>query len=247
MLALLANNGGCRLPCLLGIMPEKSTYQDAQASFIPFSALSTLTSFISEGGAIFPLYTDGDLILNTVIDFSVYPLPAKQTVNRVGFQASELKKTENGFTEVFGSPFFKEHLSYYMLPNILTEYGNPTTIMVSTMAKLPSSGVSGGFKLLLLYPEQGMLVNYTMQMQVIGENIMGCPLNAHVELELYPSGQADSFFNLLEPSGWTQIIQKTYKPLDEATSMSPEDFYRIFSQSIDECILTPANLWPIPD
>jgi hypothetical protein len=28
--------------------------------------------------------------------------------------------------------------------------------------------------------------------------------------------------------------------------MSQEDFFRIFSQQTDQCIITPANLWPIP-
>ena len=134
-----------------------------------------------------------------------------------------------------------------MLPNILTEYGNPTTVMLSTMAKLPSSGVPGGFKIVLLYPDQGILVNYTMQMQIVGEHIMGCPSNSHVELELYPPGQADLFFDRLEPSGWNQIIQNTYKSIDDATSLSQDDFYDVFSKQTDECILSPANLWPVPD
>ena len=247
LLGLLADNGGCRLPYMWGIMPGKSTYQEAQAIFAPLSALSALTSFTPEGGAIFPIYTDSDLMLNTVASFSIDPLSDKQTVNKVRFQAREVKNVDNVAIDVFDSSFFSKQLGYYMLPNILTEYGKPTTVMLSTMAKLPSSGVPGGFKILLLYPDQGILVNYTMQMQITGESIMGCPSNAHVELELYPSGQADSFFDLLEPSGWTQIIQNTYKPLDEATALSQEEFFRIFSQPTDECILTPASLWPAPN
>jgi len=86
-----------------------------------------------------------------------------------------------------------------------------------------------------------------MQMQISSKDIMGCPSNAHMELELYHLGHADSFFDLLEPSGWTKIIQKTYKPIGNVTSMSQADFYRIFSQPTDKCILTPASLWPIPD
>ena len=247
LLVLLTDNGGCRLPCLWGITPGKSTYQEAQATFVPLSVLSVLTSFIPEGGAIFPIYPHGDLTLNINAGFSVNASSDNQIVSRVGFQARELKKVDNMSTDVFDSPFFVEQLGYYMLPNILTQYGEPTTVMLSTMAKLPSSGVPGGFKILLLYPDQGILVNYTMQMQIVGESIMGCPSNSHIEFELYPPGHADSFFDLLEPSGWTQIIQKTYKPIEEATSMSQEDFYRIFSQQTNECILTPASLWPAPN
>lgn len=244
LLGLLANNGGCHLPCLWGVMPGKSTYQEAQVILASLSSISELApSFKPEGGAVFPVYVEKDLILNTNAGF----LSVNQIVSHVAFQARELKKADSGSIEVFDSSFSNKYLGYYLLPNILTENGEPTTVMLSTMAKLPSSGVPGGFKILLLYPDQGILVNYTMQMQVSGKDIKGCPSNAHVELELFPPGNADSFFDLLEPSGWTQIIQNTYKPLDEATSLSQEEFFRIFSQPTDECILTPANLWPIPD
>jgi hypothetical protein len=247
LLELLANNGGCRLPCLWGITPGKSTYQESQTIFNQLSMLSDRTSFLPEGGTISPIYTDGNLMLRINTGFNIDTLSDNQVVKRVGFQARALKRDNNGSSELFDWPFFSKQLDYYMLPNILSEYGSPTTVMLSTMAKLPSSGVPGGFKILLLYPDQGILVNYTMQMQLAGENIIGCPSNAHVEFELFPSGQADLFFDLLEPSGWSQIIQKTYKSIDEVTSMTKEDFYQIFSQRLDECILTPANLWPIPN
>ena len=247
LLELLADNGDCELPCLWGIMPGKSTYQEAQTIFVPLSALSTLTSFTPEGGAIFPIYTDGDLLLNTNAGFNADPLSDNQIVSMVQFQARGLKKLDDVAIDVFDSSFFKQHLGYYMLPNVLAQHGEPTAVMLSTMAKLSSTNVPGGFKILLLYPDQGILVNYTMQMQIEGENIKGCPSNSHVELRLYPSGQGDSFFNRLEPSGWLQIIQNTYKPIDDATSMSKEDFYQIFSQPTDECILTPASLWPVPN
>ncbi len=235
LLELLANNGNCQLPCIWGITPGESTFGDAQDILIPLSSISTFTALSTSPGDISPTYVEGD---NRVSARIAFPFSATGVIRHVVFQM--------GITSA--SDEFSKQIEYYMLPNILTEYGNPTTVMLSTMAKLPSSGVPGGFKLLLLYPEKGILVNYTMQMQITAENVMGCPSNAHhVELGLYPSGQADSFFDLLEPSGWPQIIQKTYKPIDEATSMSQEDFYRTFSQHTDKCILTPANLWPVPN
>jgi len=246
LLALLANNGDCLLPCLWGITPGKSTYQEAQAILVPLSSLSELTAFTPDGGAIFPVYTEDNLMLNTVAGYNVNALSEDQIVSRIGLQMRALKKEDNESTEVFDWPFFSEQTSYYMLPSTLTEYGSPATVMLSTMAKLPSSGVPGGFKLLLLYPDQGILVNYTMQMQLVGENVMGCPSNAHMEFELFPSGQSDSFFEKLDLSGWAQIIKNTYKPIHEVTSMSQEEFFHIFSQQTDECIITPANLWPVP-
>jgi hypothetical protein len=235
----------CKLPCFWGIDPGKSLYQEAVEILAPLANLSQFTHFENNIGAIDPDYVEGEFMIHANVRFLVDS--KSNIVNQISFAARTLKKTDNGFADILDSPFFNKKLDYYLLPNILTEYGDPTTVMLSTMAKLPSSGVPGGFKILLLYLEKGILVNYTMQMQPSGEDIMGCPSNSHVEFELYPPGDADSFFDLLRPSGWTQIIQNTYKPLDEAASLSQEEFFRTVSQPTDECILTPADLWPVPD
>jgi hypothetical protein len=90
-------------------------------------------------------------------------------------------------------------------------------------------------------------VHYTTKMQVVGQTIVGCPANAHVELELYPSGSGDTFLDLLAPTGWTEFIKNGYKPLEEVTSMTIDDFYKIFLQPTDKCLETPAKTWPIPE
>jgi len=249
LLELLANNGNCQLPCIWGITPGKSIHEEAENLLIPLSSISEFTNLTTSPGDILPTYFEGDNILYTRMAFL---FPEGEVISHVALQIRILKKIiapngESSIVDAFDSTPLGEKIEYYALSTVLARYGNPTTVMLSTMAKLPSSGVPGGFKILLLYPDHGMLVNYTMQMQISGENIMGCPSNAVVELELYPSGQADSFFDLLEPSGWAQIIQNTYKPLDDATLLSQEDFYRIFSQQSDECLRTPANIWPVPD
>lgn len=242
--SLLVNNGGCKLPCFWGISPGKSLFQEAVAILAPLSSISEFTHFENDIGSIDPDYINGKFKIHTNVDF----IANENTVSQISFTARAFNRIDDNLIDVFDSSEFSERFSYYMLPNILSEYGKPTTVMISTMRKLPSSGAShGGFNMLLLYPRQGMLVNYTMQMQVVNENIMGCPSNSHVEFNLYPSEQVDLFFDRLEPSGWNQIIQKTYKPIGEATNMSKDVFYHIFSQPTDECILTPSNLWPIPD
>jgi len=65
-------------------------------------------------------------------------------------------------------------------------------------------------------------------------------------MELYPPGNGDSFFELLEQTDWS-VKMNHYKPLEEVTSMSLEEFYRIFREPTNQCIETPANLWPIPE
>ncbi len=245
LLQLLSNNSSCRLPCLWGITPGISGYQEAQSIFVPLTSISVLTDFRPEGGAIFPVYANGDLELYTVIGFNVDS--SNKIVSRVGFNAEAHRPlVQGGYEDVFDSAFFGEKVSIYMLPQVLTEQGIPSSVKVATFGGPLTRGGTGGFDLLLLYPDQGILVNYTTQMHLVGANVRGCPTNAHVEMELYPPGNADSFFSLLEQTDWA-VKKNWYKPLEEVTSMSVQEFYETFREPTDKCIETPASLWPVPE
>jgi len=247
LLNLLSNNGGCRLPCVWGITPGKSNYQEAQAILSPLAAISELTGFRPEGGAIFPVYDDGDLTLYTVIGFNVDSLSENPIVNRVGFRTEMHKPLqEGGYENVFDSNFFGDIITAYTLPHVLSELGVPSSVMIATAGGPLTRGGTGGFAILMLYPDDGILVNYTTQMHLMGTNMRGCPVNAHVEMELFPKGNSDSFFEFLKQGGWA-IRLDYYRPLDEATSISVDEFYQTFREPNDKCIETPINLWPTPE
>ena len=182
-----------------------------------------------------------------VIGFNIDPLSDNQIVSRIGFRVEARRPIEQGVSEdVYDSTFFGDRVSAYMLPQILSEQGIPESVMIATLGGLSTRSGPGRFYILLLYPNYGILVNYTTQMFLVGTNVRGCPSNAHVEMEVYPSGQGDSFFQLLEQTDWS-VKKNWYKPLDEATSISVEEFYQVFREPTDKCIETPANLWPIPE
>jgi hypothetical protein len=204
LLDLLADNGGCRLPCLWGITPGKSTYQEAKTILAPLSGISYFTAFAPGVGNITPYYTEGNVIIYTGVDF----LTNDNIVTRVVFRGRALKENKEtlGKDSIFGSKLFGERLSLYMLPQILSEYGRPSSVMLMTVAEIPLPNRDPGvhFQILILYLDQGILVNYTTEMSVVGENVVGCPANAHVEMELSPSGNSDSFFKLLAQTKWSE-------------------------------------------
>lgn len=254
LLNLLSTNGHCQLPCLWGITPGESKYPEFQAALMPLSSISDLTAFKADGGAINPLYIEGDLILNTRVSFLI----ESQIVKRISFAASEEKKITTpeggiGFAEVFDSVDFGRRASYFMLPHVLTEQGRPDAVVISTLASpvtRTNSTIVGGFDTVLLYPGQGLLVHYTTQMQLDGEKVRGCMANAHVELELYPSGERDSFAEYLASTKWAgmwPVPNNLYwKPIENATTMTLDQFYETFRQPTEKCIETPASLWPTP-
>lgn len=250
LLDLLASNGNCRLPCLWGITPGNSTYRETQAVLAPLTNISELTNFIPEGGVIEPIYKEDGSMLVTIVGFNIDPLSNHQIVSKVGFQAWEFAVGEPDdptvLKPVYDSSHFGERLRPYMLSNVLSENGTPTAVLIATDGGPERGKYVPGFYILLLYPNQGILVNYTTNRELVDGNVRGCPPNAHVEMELYPPGQTELFFESLKQTDWA-VKMDYYRPLEEVTSMSLEQFYETFQQPTDKCIETHANLWPTPE
>jgi len=258
LLDLLANNGDCRLPCLWGITPGKSANQEARNILMPLSsiAIPEITSFEPLngilGGTITSIYVEDGLRLSARAGYDVYG--DDDIINSVNFRVLEEsldKKDEYGNpikTPIYDSPTFGERVKYYSLLHVLSEQGIPDSVMlyIPRVEGYPIVVGIGILEAVLLYPEQGIWMKYTMSMYNNGYIIKGCPANAHIEIQLYPSGYPESFSSLLEKTDWGRT-KGGYKPLEEATSMSLEQFYEIFRSPTDQCIETPTNLWSTPE
>lgn len=248
---LLATNGGCRLPCLWGITPGKSSYQEARNILSPLSSVAETYSdpFTLNGvsmGSATPLYVEGDLHLNNRV---AYWYDDNGLVNYIVFQVLEEKVPidVNGDwiskTPILDSSAFGKRVEYYSLAHVLSEQGIPDSVMIYIPRVEGRPIVAGVLETVLLYPEQGIWIKYTMSMSMNDTIIKGCPANAHIEMQLYPSGNPEAFFSGLEKTDWERI-KGGFKPLEEATSISVEQFYETFQNTTDKCIETPTNLWP---
>jgi len=252
LLNLLANNGNCHLPCLWGITPGKSTSQDAKAMWSPFNNISSTysvgSSFTPEEGYVYPAYVEGSLRLETEVGYR----SDNQIVNHIYFKAWEWKEYiasngSQGLAHIFDSKTFGQRTAYYSLAHVLSEQGIPSSVMIITKGPPQIHIGGGGFDIVLLYPEQGIWAHYTTQMYVVGNTVKACPANAHIEMELYPPGNPDAFFALLDKTDYWSATKSLYKPLEEVTSMTVEQFYETFRNPTDKCIETPTNLWPTPE
>jgi hypothetical protein len=252
-LDLLASNGDCRLPCLWGITPGKSTYLEARTILMPLSGVAETayfgyTSYPEDD--ISPLYVEGDLRLNARV---LYVYGNDGIVSLLTFRALEEKvaKDSNGNsieTPIYDSAEFKQRVEYYSLSHLLTEQGLPTSVMIASSG--PSINRSGSIltHIAVLYPEKGIWAQYTTSVNEteVADIIRSCPVDAHIEMELSPPGNPDSFFTLLDKTDWG-VTKNSYKPLEEATSLSVKEFYQTFRNPTDKCIETPVDLWPTPE
>lgn len=243
---LLTTNGGCQLPCLWGITPDKTSNQEAITLLASLSGLSEFHVFKPDSGSItaYDRLKDGR-ILSTYISY----LTNNDKVNSILFisRAIEELSGEDGFRDIFDSTDFGERLNNYMLHQVLNSLGRPSSVRMTTLGEFPPARYGQGhFKIILLYPEQGFAVQYTTEMQVVGKNVEGCLANAHVEMEFFPAGNTDAFYEQLALTDWKRRIEY-YKPIEEVTTMSVDDFYQTFRQHPTICLETPANLWPLPE
>lgn len=247
LLDLLADNGGCRLPCLLGITPGKTTYTEARAILLPFTGIS-ISTYLEDGvDSVWLTYDEGET--RTFVELS-YLYTNDGIINDIAFKTGEYKETSDERSPIYDSEIFGERLRPYMLTGILSEFGKPTSVVIHTSGKQITG--SGGFEVLLFYPEQGIFVHYTTQMETVGDNARGCPANAQAELELYPSGDVDAFAKALSQTiwafAWPELAENpSWKSIDKATSMSLEQFYETFRHPTDKCIETPLKGWYVPD
>lgn len=253
-LDLLATNGGCQLPCLWGIKPGKSSFQNAKTILMPLIGIAENAYFEPLhgilGGTIAPQYIEGEVRLNSVVD---YLYEEDGVVSRVSFRVLEEKLSQDEYgnqitTPIYGSPEFIQRVVYYSLSNLLSEQGIPTSVMISRDLTYENNRRSFLINIVVIYPNQGIWAKYTTWLaeNEVGSSMKSCPINARIEMNLFPPGNSDSFYALLDKTDWG-ITKVGYKPLDEATSMSVEEFYETFRNPTDQCIETPADIWPTPE
>jgi hypothetical protein len=224
----------------LGITPGLSTYQEAKNTLIPLSSLSTTPEFNPRFSWISFSYFEGDLLFH----FSLFFVTAN-IVKNIHFQAYALREYEGGEESIYDSTDFGEQLAFYRLPNVLSQYGKPDSVLIKTYSLLPGRATWSFFYIVLLYPNQGIFIKYETIVRPVGDNFLGCPNNTFVELNLSSSGDVDAFYEHL-PQNLDELAD-SFKPIDKVTSFTIDKFYETFRVPTDKCILTSSKIWPSGD
>jgi hypothetical protein len=245
--ALLETNGGCPMPCFWGLQAGQSHAQRAREVLEPMKSISTFTAFSETTGNIYLNDFDGNLRFLIEVSFLT---TSKQIINLLSFQARAVvdDPATQGVISIYDSLVFAERIKPYSLSALLKELGRPASVQLFTFRELPPHRYGQGhFKVLILYPEQGVLARFTTEMKVIGEMVEGCLEAAHVEVEfLQPRDEAAFIDILARETYWTDAINN-YNHLEDVTDLSREEFYSIFSTSKETCLYTPARYWPIAE
>jgi len=236
LLELLSNNGECVLPCLWGIAPGETSVEEALTTVLPLSGLSEITGCLSSVCTIIPSIKEGEQHLHVALSLLYNEAGI---VTAMEFHARQLYTVpageKYGQMEVYGSQSFAERAAFYMLPNVLSLNGIPASVMISTSGGSPNGEGTRAFDILLMYPDDGLLVNYVTQAKVLGDKLLGCPSpsDGNVEMELFPPGHESTFMALLEQTDWPLKLS-LYRPLQDVSSLSVEEFFEVFRDGLGQ-------------
>jgi hypothetical protein len=227
-------------------MPGKTDSREAQFIHFPLSSISSKDNFDEGGGEFSFSYKIKELEIGWYVD---YRIPyEKDTIELIYVDIGAHKKI--GFDKginIFGDPSFVDFFEIFTLPQILTTYGKPSEVLISLSAHFTPNWHP--FDILLIYPEVGIFVEYTAWREPTDDMIIGCPLKAHITMWLVSPGNEAPYDEILSGmTEWNFISPdfSEYKSIEEATSMTLDEFYQIFKHPSDTCLETPAELWPDP-
>jgi hypothetical protein len=201
-LELLSTNGGCKLPCFWGITPGVSNTQDAIKTLSSISTLSGMSSLNSESGySFFDLYDDEN-DLSTYVSYSTSSSQLN-TVIGINVVIHEFNNLQITFGKSIETRLYDELIYPYTINIILSEFGKPAVVQISTSSF--DTDQYWQFFILLIYPEDGVLIQYTIPLKKYQSNIFGCPKDAHIEMRLFPSGDSEQFTQLLSATDWERF------------------------------------------
>lgn len=229
VLNLLQVNDDCLFPCWWGASPNETTWQEFEPFLEQFATEIINLESVSPNN---PLETY-EVHINV-------PMQISPTDQLILFYTTRNGVIENIEIELGNS-------SPYSLPELLTKYGPPSDVWLSSYSYSRDNNLP--FRTILFYLDQGFMVTYFDDAEEKSGDIVGCPQqsdNQFIRAWLwYPQSEIviEDVFNKSPLIDQTQA----YLPLEEATNIEHEDFYEIFKDANNtSCIETRADLWPRP-
>ncbi len=258
LLDLTQQKGECQLPCLWGFVLGESD-AEAASTFVDqfgigdfrFGDIEIGAHNYDNGGGVGIAYSKEHIII--IIDWSYYQNEesSKLELLTVGLRAMEKLGTDlitqsPIMSQVFGDVTFNQEFQDYLLPSILDTYGQPFQVLVMARPDDPQRPDIQGypFSLSLVYPEQGIFVEYVSRRETVGNHFIGCPEKSHIYLATWDPHDNLYWENIVNRVGVETRMSNSI-PLDESTSMTLNEFYEIFKNPDNTtCIETPIDLWP---
>ncbi len=223
LIKLFSTNGGCDFPCWWGVRPSD-----------PMQAAFSLSMTLGEAPHIHKNYSYYSLSLG---DFQFRDLSVEFFSDLNGaIQDMTISLTYPSRLSDYIDAFERQ----LALHSLLERYGKPNEVQLLIKPRSePNSHIA--YDLMLIYDTRGFGVEYW---GIVDDEdpirICSIKMNDHhlYEVRLY----TQDLLPVLEER--SQFFLSEFRPLDEVTSMSPDDFYQVYSDAnYSGCIETSYELW----
>lgn len=225
LLELLHNNGGCRLPCFLGLTPGQTSRQEVVSFLHMFDSIAPSTEMI---------FPRDDLSISLSVTPDSFN-PQSETARWIGVDTMAYRKGETKLENDYASPYYSEIFQYYTLPALLATYGAPDHVYVFLDTGIADMGLGIDLYLIHLdYSKQGWVAHLEMPLYNRGDLFVGCSSEAFTKLHLWsPDDPARDF----------PLDSSVLFTIEEATGMSIDEFYQKFQDPSNiSCLETPVNI-----
>lgn len=254
-------NGGCRLPCIMGLTLGLSEKPEVNAFIQYFQQnareAENLTDDIniwsytesSQGGISLRFFEE-----EKSVSIGLSYIMSGSNINRILLGGESYQYLESGGAKKrFGDPYFTALLSGFSLPSILNFHGPPSQVLIwphPNSPGRPSPPAQYTFSFVLVYTEKGFLVQYISERKERDNYFVGCPTEPYsldisawdpkVSLDLI---DAVEYFSNVD--GVNSQNTSVFKSLEDASTLNIREFYDMFKKTdATECIETPKELWP---
>lgn len=253
-------NGGCKLPCIMGLAPRLSENPEVNAFIEYFQQnareAENLTDDVniwsylesSQGGISLRFFEENKSVsigLGFIID--------GDKVSQILLGGESLQHFDGGTKTQFGDPYFNSLLHEFTLSNVLNIYGLPSQILIWPFPDSPghpSPPAQYMFSFVLLYNEKGFLAQYTSERKERDNYFVGCPTEPHsLDISAWdpkvPLDLIDAVKYFSNVDGINSQNASVFKALEDVTSLNIREFYEVFrATDTTECIETLKDLWP---
>lgn len=262
MADLVQTNGGCQIPCLLGLTPGKSDQiaanefgryfqNNSKEAFDTIHDVEIVGGRIGDNkGGMYLLLWKNEVGVQIEHTFWI----SDELVTHIDFSGSVYSRIENGMRILYNDPYFNKLLSQFSLTQLLRTFGSPAEILINVDRDIPgnpSPPAQYQMNVVLFYPHQGFSTEYTFLRKEQDDNYLGCPNQTHgIQVtswktkKLVDFRQAVSEFSHINGVG--ELNVDAFLPIEAATIINIDEFYKMFLEPNSmECLRTPKQLWPL--
>jgi len=222
----------CLLPCWARIIPGKTSWQEARQIVEQLSGFARVN--ISENlscefggcnGIAWSLYP------STIAEGAFYTKLPENAVHLIKINI----QNEGNAQKI-------NLLRNIGLQEVFRWYGLPPIFLLTVETDVAEDRF---MRLILVYPERQSIIRYTKQTEHLDNKIVNCGQDHQIEMIILDNKEQLASLDAINNAVETRDlhIDNRYKPVEEATGMTPNSFYAAVSGSKDFCISTPVEMW----